>query len=459
MLKREIMENWVKENPCVERWLQRVSPSTARRYRDYAYKYFDWVWENGGEFAHKTPGELLDLQDTTSGRDRFKQLDLLQRWVNGQPKAKKSKSTIYTTIRSFYGHNRVPLPRDLGFRMKSDREPVIGELHVEGLKKIVFASSLRYRAAFLCMFQSAMGEGEFEYFNQAWDQVKPQLEAGKKSLKIRLPGRKHAKNERPYYTFIGRDGVQALKEYIERERGFIKPGEAIFLNDKLNPVTKANIRVYFHRMAEKVGLIEKPYPQCPKCGADTIRKRRRPGRRGEKRTTKVYYRCTNPKCGLETPATKEYHIPKTVRYKVHAHEMRDLFRSEWDLSPAKGVCAEFFLGHGIDPNMYNKIMKLHPDWAEGQYALAQPYLNILSEDPRKVSINQVRELQKENIELRETITRMENRLKILEEEDRKWWSPLLLEDFFKIPEETRAELYRALEEAHVRAQKKKSKKP
>lgn len=60
---------------------------------------------------------------------------------------------------------------------------------------------------------------------------------------------------------------------------------------------------------------------------------------------------------------------------------------------AKGVAAEFFMGHDIDPNMYNKIMKLHPEWAEQQYAHAEPYFNIISEDPRKVSVNRVWELE------------------------------------------------------------------
>lgn len=410
MLKREIRENWVRENPCVAAWLQRVASSTRRRYCDYLYRYFQWLRENGGEFSHKTPSELLDLQDKTTGRDRFKQLDLLQRFVSMQPGAFNTKHNIYSTVRSFYDHNRVPLPKDIGFRIRSDRETVNGELDVEGLKKIVLASNLRYRAVFLCMFQSAMGEAEFEYFNRAWDQVKPQLEDGKKRLKINLPGRKHARNERPYYTFIGKDGVKALTEYIEKERGFIKLGEAIFLNDKLKPVTKANVRIYFHRMAEKAGLIKKPYPKCPECGADTIRRRRRPGRRGHQRYGKTVYHCTNPKCGIKTPASREYHLPKTIRYKVHAHEMRDLFRSEWDLSAAKGVCAEFFMGHNIDPNMYNKIMKLHPEWSEEQYALAEPFLNVISQDPRKVSLNKFQQLEQKIVELEKRNVELKERL-------------------------------------------------
>ena len=96
-------------------------------------------------------------------------------------------------------------------------------------------------------------------------------------------------------------------------------------------------------------------------------------------------------CGSETPASK-IEVPADIRYKVHPHEMRDTFRSEWDLSPAKSVAAEFFMGHDIDPNDYNKIMKLHPEWGEHQYSMAEPYLNIISEEPRKIGIDRLEEL-------------------------------------------------------------------
>jgi len=392
MLKREIREKWARENPCVEAWLNRIGESARRRYLDYAYRYFHWLREHGGEYADKTPEELLDLQEEAFGRERFKQLELLQTWVRNQPGALNSKSNMYSVIHSFYAHNHVPLPKDPTFHIKSDREPVKSKLDLEGLKKIILASNRRYKSIFLTMFQSFMGEGEFEWFNMnSWKEVKPQLEKGAKRFWIWLPGRKHARNRRPYYTFIGHDAVEAFRDYLENERGIIKNGEPIYLNDQLNPVRGANIRRYFNEKAIKVGIIKRATPPCPKCGGETIRFRRRPGRRGHQQNPKVYYRCTQ--CGTVTPAGPNMQGDRTVRYGVNPHEMRDLARSEWDLSQAKGVSAEFFMGHDIDPNMYNKIMKLHPEWAEQQYAHAEPYLNIISEDPRKVSVNRVWELE------------------------------------------------------------------
>jgi len=241
------------------------------------------------------------------------------------------------------------------------------------------------------MFQSSMGCAEFEYFNSnSWPEVKAQLEEGKQRVKVTLPGRKINKNQVPYYTFIGKDAVHALNTYLDKERGPIKNGEAIFLTEKGEPVTKKALERYFTRHGIKIGVIKRWTPQCPKCGGETRYSRTR---RGEKQPT--LYICN--KCGRETPAS-EIKVPTDIRYKLHVHEMRDLFRSEWDLSPSRSVVAEFIMGHNVDPNNYNKIMKLHPEWAEHQYELAEPYLNILSEEPRKIDRTRLEELVEERVQ-------------------------------------------------------------
>jgi len=59
------------------------------------------------------------------------------------------------------------------------------------------------------------------------------------------------------------------------------------------------------------------------------------------------------------------------------HEMRDLFRSMWEKSPAKGSVAEFCMGHVIDPLEYNKAFR-DDEWVRDQYLNAEPWLNIIS---------------------------------------------------------------------------------
>ena len=72
---------------------------------------------------------------------------------------------------------------------------------------------------------------------------------------------------------------------------------------------------------------------------------------------------------------------------MRIHEIRDLFRTEFHraqtYSGADADCAEFFLEHIIDPLKYDKIMR-DKKYAMEQYRKALPWLNILSEDPRKI---------------------------------------------------------------------------
>lgn len=377
MLKKEILKAWMREHPSIETWLDRVGESTREPYLKHIYEFFQWLAKNGGEFKDKTPEQLLDLQENTRGRERFKQLQSIQRWIQEKRARLKTKEGMYSAVKSWYAHNHVELPRDPTFTLKSDIPPVNATMALGDLKKIILSSNRLYQAVFLIMFQGAMSEAEFDYFNQnCWPEVREQLNRGKQRLKIYLPGRKRNKNKRFYYTFIGRDAVEALRRYL-KQRGPINNGKPIFLNEKGELLTSSAIRSYFRRHAMEIGVIKPVTPNCKACGGET---RRVAKFIHSKR--KIYYECLS--CSKSILASKAPMHYFSIRYGVNPHEIRDVFRSEWDLSQAKGVAAEFFMGHSIDPNQYNKIMKLHPEWAEQQYALAEPYLNIFSEDPRSI---------------------------------------------------------------------------
>jgi len=383
MLKQEEIDEFVNANPCVENWLLRLEETTRWNYQKYFFRFYRWLQRQDSEYAGLTPKQLLDQQDKTVGqREKFKLLTQIQQWIQSTSGRAGTKQLMYTAIRSFFMHNHVALPKDITFRIKGDKPPVETELTIDDLRKIIVSSNNMYQAVFLCMFQGSMGCNEFRHFNRnGWPQIKPQLEDEKQRLKVSLPGRKRSKNKRGFYTFIGKDAVQALRKYLASERGKIKNGEAIFVNSQGKPVNRQAIERYFRRHAFEQGVIQRWTPQCPTCKGDTHYTRRR-GRGPQP----VIYVCN--KCGLETPASKIM-VPADIRYKVHPHEMRDTFRSEWDLSPSRSTCAEFFMGHDIDPNDYNKVMRLNPDWAEHQYSLAEPFLNIMSEDPRRITVDRL----------------------------------------------------------------------
>ncbi len=63
---------------------------------------------------------------------------------------------------------------------------------------------------------------------------------------------------------------------------------------------------------------------------------------------------------------------------------------------------EFFLRHDVNPLRYNKALDDHECTAL-QYRVAEPWLNILSEDPAYVSAYQYQELELENHRLRRSL--------------------------------------------------------
>ena len=269
-MKKEELEGFVEKHGCVKAWLNRLEATTQYNYRRAFYDFYRWLQLNSDEYEGLTPKQLLDAQDKTLGRERFRQLDLIQQWLLQLNGRTGSKQCAYSAVRSFYLHNRVPLPKDVTFKVKGDKPPIQTELTVEELRKIVLSSNDAYQAVYLCMFQGFMGCAEFEHWNtQGWKETEPQLRDGKQRLKVILPGRKHAKNRLPYYTFIGKDAVNALKNYLETTRGRIGKDEPIFINKRGLPIRRGALERYFIRHAFELGIIRQWTPGCPKCGGDT----------------------------------------------------------------------------------------------------------------------------------------------------------------------------------------------
>ena len=170
-----------------------------------------------------------------------------------------------------------------------------------------------YRALFLCMFQAALGMAEFQYWNlNGLESLRSQLSRGDHPIRIDLPGRKQNFNVKPYFTFIGKDGIEAVKYWFKIRPEINSP--VIFLSRDGTPPAPRTIRDYWMRYLRRLGFV------VPKKGSS-----------------------------LKT------------RYGKSIHELRDARAQE-------------------------------------QYLIAEPWLNILSEDPETVPL---RDLNAHRLHIRE----------------------------------------------------------
>jgi len=177
-----------------------------------------------------------------------------------------------------------------------------------------------------------------EYVNASLaDHVVSEIKAGKCPIRLDMPGRKHEENQQPYFTFIGKDAVDALTEYFEKERkgGWPKRGEPLWYDQYGMPLSRTGFAEAFMALSRRVALVPK-----------------------EKRDV-------------------------SARYGYNSHEMRDAARTllhvkakaeNFDLD-----VAEFMMGHTsrLDPLKYDKFY-LEQEYMTAQYRIAEKYLNIVS---------------------------------------------------------------------------------
>jgi len=338
-------------SPAVQNWLSRLSPQTAKIYAYIFKDWMQWVRENGGGFADFPPDRLIRFQMEASNNERYAIVDLLQRYISSVRGRIGYKKKIRSTVRSFFIHNRAELPKDSSFILHPEIPKVQGRLTIEELKNIILSSTLNYQAAFLSMFQGGMGLAEFEHWNEhGWPVLKRALDAGQQVAKVELPGRKKNRNISPFHSFIGGDALDAIRKYLPR-----RPRDAgvIFTTNTGTPMERKAMQIYWMRHLRKLGLI--------------------------------------------TPGPKGH---RSNRYGKNIHEIRDLFRSQWEKSTAKVSVAEFMMGHQVDPLEYNKAFR-DEKWFRGEYMKALPLLQIMS-SPRpfgQVDENEVKRLQRHIAEL------------------------------------------------------------
>jgi len=384
----------------VDRMVARLTPVTAKQYRTHLRHFREYIEAQGSPLADLSFDEWVSYQ--RADPYNYDILDLAQAWIMTIGSSAGYRRKALSAVKSFFLHNRVELPKDPGFRIRADRPRVPGTLSTDELKMIVTKSNPMYRAIFLSMFQGGLGRAEFIHWNlTGLESVREQISKSSRFLRIDLPGRKRMRNITPYFSIIGRDAISALKTYLQDHRPASESG-AIFISQYKTPVNDSALANYWMRHVRSLGYVP-------------------PAQTGRRRTG--------------------------IRYGKNLHELRDLFRTRWEKSPAKGLTAEYLMGHVVDPLEYNKAFRDF-DYVVSEYVKAERWLNILSDNPEVVPRAELELVRADQIQLKEDqslqiqqLTKSLNDLQKAREEDRDLLRELiesedLVEKLKKLKEQT-----------------------
>lgn len=434
---------WVNGNIEVKKWIQeleRRSEATAKSRCYHLFHYFVWLKDNKNITSAR---QLLDhYRQLKKQGNEYEHNDWAKEYLLTEKNKKKSFSWReggLSSIRGFYRFNRCPLPderMDLHVRevdaQRLREKASLKTMTLEDFKKLVGPAKIREKSELLTMLQSGMGIGELvhqfnvctcdpEYVKNHGHICVPanvlrQLREGKCPIKVYpLIAFKRSGNDdrKTYFTFIGKDAINCLKEYLvfrkqlvtektkeykilkEREKaGYklnekdtrklrnlenrlqhvtpeLKDGEPIYITNYLNPIREHSLQIAVPVLKKQSGLLDRKF----------------------------------------TP-----------------HTCRDLFKTECSHAGVDDKISEFWIRHALDKYGYNQLDKMHPEDFEAEYAKVEPVLNVLS-GPGEAHLKKIGELENKidkksgaietlvenNVNLQQKLGKLEDRLKELED--------------------------------------------
>ena len=320
-----------------QKWADDLNPNTAKNYVYYFLGYVDWFKSKG----HWPSAEaMLKEYAKLDQKEQFKHVDILKEHIKSKRTGNNDKRLTWHAVRSFYEFHRLSLPklpRNEASRIfkpsEADKRRALelAPLKLEEVRELVLNMPLSYRAALVVIFQGAMSLAEFTQFNKkAWHRLEQDLE---KSGPIRVDiyrSKTSRGNVKKYYTFIGEDAKTLIKQWLQARPK--EDLEELFLTYNKNsktwvPMTAPRIGSAVTKAAKRTGLIRES--------------------------------------GIG-------------RYHIHAHELRDLFKSLCTLNGVNQVASEFFLGHVVDKLGYDKSPEYDDEWFRNEYRKVEPLLNVIS---------------------------------------------------------------------------------
>jgi len=384
----------------LEKWLSSYPEKHRKEKRRKLDRFLSYVNEQEG--WQGTDYRTLIIRHLESEYEE-EVLDLLQDYIKAHQSKWRYNSlqNEYSTIRTFFDKNRASLPKDPDFKIRSLIAPTKGLLEVKHIRLLALAARPVYRSMILFKWQSMADTARLIMMNNPpySDEIVRKIRDRKEDQIIQLEigsGRKKLLNDpRGAFRFcIGKDAVDALTDYFENQRqgGWPKPGESLWLypevrtngatdreapyNGAGRPITQFGLNQSWRRLLNRVGLVKDKH--------------------------------------LEAYAT--------IRYGYNLHEMRDAATTILHKKAARhGLdmdCVKFWCGQNgqLDPNRYDKFME-DPEYTAEQYKIAEPWLNILSnQNPEAVLDAEKRtakQYQTQNRELGERVNQQGEELGLL----------------------------------------------
>lgn len=218
-------------------------------------------------YREKSCKDLIDEAADDWDKDRRERdfvaehyLTKFERWMREEMGySSHTVNNHVTCIRSFYKFNNYPLNSDR-LNLKSDNptpkpKNQARRIDKKTIKKLYNSTtSKRNRALLLFLYQTGQGANEISILD--YGDVKYELEKERYPLKISYSQRKNSGLS--YCTFLGADGIQALKDYLgEREE---KLGRELRDDDPLFAKRNGKDRLSSNAIAETLKYITKKAP-------------------------------------------------------------------------------------------------------------------------------------------------------------------------------------------------------
>ncbi|MEE9459423.1 MAG: hypothetical protein V3V84_06665 [Candidatus Bathyarchaeia archaeon] len=320
-------------DPAIRRWLAAYDHKSHVPRLNMLLDYLTFL-DGKKCFEKVTPSGLVEFQRHAKKEDReYEMIDLLKEYIRGKPGTYKALRLRVSIVKSFFRENRADLP-DEKIRIRASRSPVQSKMDDTVVRDLVENNEFDMKAFYLTLFMGLLDLDRFLEFNRKYGKglVDHLKEKGvDEPFVIEYPGRKENRNKTWFTTFIGHDALVAWKNYFERRRGYPKEGEAILLDERGKPIQDPTLRQRHIRMLARLNYIKR--------GNDI-----------------------------------------STRHGYGLHNFRDAARTLLHKAKHEGLdldCAEFWMGHTIDPNDYDQFYR-DKEYLQEQYKIAEKHLNIIS---------------------------------------------------------------------------------